>query len=64
MESTLDEKTYPFSSPHIKEDIDVNHKDLPLPLCAAKMESKVSVIATFPSIIEQKLNFLSNKCDQ
>jgi hypothetical protein len=28
------------------------------------MESKVSVIATFPSIIEQKLNFLSNKCDQ
>lgn len=40
MESTLDEKTYPFSSPHIKEDIDVNHKDLPLPLCAAKMESK------------------------
>jgi hypothetical protein len=59
MESTIDEKTYPYSSPygkedidiHVKEDIDINHKNLPLPVsCSVKMERKVSVIATFPSL--------------
>jgi hypothetical protein len=57
MESTTDEKTYPYSSPHVKEDIDihvkedidVNHKNLPSPVtCSVKMERKVSIIATFP----------------
>jgi hypothetical protein len=59
MESPIDEKTYPYSSPHVKEDIDlhvkedvdVNHKNLPLPVsCSVKMERKVSVISTFPSL--------------
>jgi len=59
MEATIDEKTYPYSSPHIKEDkdlhvkedIDVNHKNLPLPMsCSVKMERKVSFIPAFPSL--------------
>jgi hypothetical protein len=50
MESTLEEKTYPFSSAHVKEDIDLDHKDVPLPMsCAVKMERKVSISATFTS---------------
>jgi hypothetical protein len=50
MESVLDEKTYAFCSPHVKEDIDINHKGLSLPAsCAVKMERKVSVIATLLS---------------
>jgi len=59
MEATIDEKTYPYSSLHVKEDIDlhvkedidVNDKNLPLPMpCSVKMERKVSVIPTFPSL--------------
>jgi len=64
MESTIDEKTYPYSSPHVKEDIDVNHKNLPLPVsCSVKMERKVSVIPTFPSLCWTE-NFLSDRYDQ
>jgi hypothetical protein len=59
MEAITDEKTYPYSSPHVKEDIDLhvkedidlNHKNLPLPMsCSVKVERKVSVIPTFPSL--------------
>jgi len=51
MESTIEEKTYPYSSPHVKEDIDVNHQNLPLPVpCSVKVERKVSVIPVFPSL--------------
>jgi hypothetical protein len=64
MESTIDEKPYPYSSLHVKEDIDlhvkddidVNHKTLPIPVsCAVKVERKVSVIATFPSLCRTEL---------
>ena len=59
MEARIDEKIYPYPSPHVKEDIDihvkedidVNHKNLPLPVsCSVKVERKVSVISIFPSL--------------
>jgi hypothetical protein len=41
MESTIEEKIYPYSSTHVKEDVDVNHQNSPLPVpCSVKVERK------------------------